>query len=194
MRKEREGEAICEGERRDHGGARRTGAENEQCRAGETDAGGGGDQVSRGLTRRPGAAETGGESQKDGDGAWDGESKTDRTGQRGRPATRRCALLAPGWGGWVLGHRLPGPAPPACPALAQPLRISGQPSPLLSGEADSTLLGPGQRQCSGFIAVIIINDGRPKEEMREGENIQRGLKVSDPRLRPSPGFQNLTGT
>ncbi|XP_035960039.1 sperm acrosome membrane-associated protein 6 isoform X4 [Halichoerus grypus] len=28
--------------------------------------------------------------------------------------------------------------------------------------------------------------------MREGENIQRGLKVSDPGLRPSPGFQNLT--
>lgn len=35
MRKEREGEAICRGERRNHGGERRTRAraENEQCRA-----------------------------------------------------------------------------------------------------------------------------------------------------------------
>lgn len=59
MRKEREGEAICRGEHRNHGGERRTRAraENEQCRAGEADAGGG-DQVSLGLTRRPGAAET----------------------------------------------------------------------------------------------------------------------------------------
>ncbi|XP_027474218.1 sperm acrosome membrane-associated protein 6 isoform X2 [Zalophus californianus] len=100
MRKEREGEAICEGERRDHGGER-TGAENEQCGAGEADAGGGGDQVSRALPRRPGAAETDSRRREPERWRWSvGRGEQDRQNWTERPTchsqerVRICQIFA----------------------------------------------------------------------------------------------------
>lgn len=96
-----------------------------------------------------------------------------------------------GQGRWVPGRRPPGLAPPTGLTLAKLLFISAAASQ--RQPADSTWPGLGQCQCSGTIVIIIISDGRLKEDMREGENIQKGLKASCPCLHPSPGFQNLTG-